>query len=132
MGNVVAVVDPMGNVTSSSYDPADQVTSVTDAASSTVAATTTYLYNKNGYEKQVTNPDGESTSYAYADPAYPRLATTLTDPLGRTTTYSYDPDGQISGVTEPSGWSLSYAYNAAGELCWKASVTDQVSAGHMV
>ena len=122
MGNVVAVVDPMGNVTSSSYDPADQVTSVTDAASSTVAATTTYLYNKNGYEKQVTNPDGESTSYAYADPAYPRLATTLTDPLGRTTTYSYDPDGQISGVTEPSGWSLSYAYNAAGELCWKASV----------
>ena len=73
----------------------------------------------------MTDPLGDTATYAYGDAAHPGDVTSMTDPAGRVKTFIYDADGDVasisvspsSGVTE----TTSYAYDADGERTCQAS-----------
>lgn len=87
-GDLVATADPLGNVSSTYYDPI-------------------------GRPLEVTDPDGNTSSYSY-DPAGNKL--TSTDPLGSTTTFGYAADGELTSVTDASGSTTRYTYDGIGDV----------------
>jgi RHS repeat-associated protein len=119
-GHVATVVDPTSQTTMNSYDPAGNLVTVTRPD----ATTRTYTYN--GNSQRLTDTDGAShaTSWAYNNPAYPKLPTTMTDPLSRVTTYGYDQVGnritlqQHGGncAATPKTSCITYAFDAAHQL----------------
>jgi RHS repeat-associated protein len=85
------VTDPRGVHDTYSFNPAGLLSSVTDAAGTPAAQTTTTAFDP------TTN-----------------LLTSETDPLGRTTSYTYDNLGNVTSLTElagtahPSTWTFTY------------------------
>ena len=101
-GDLLSVTDPLHNVTTYSYDYLGRKTSETAPNPTTGAAagstlTTTYTYDL----------DGDLLSE--------------TDPLGHTTSYSYDHLGELSSETDPDGGVTSYGYDLMGD---ETSLTD--------
>ncbi|HEX6701714.1 MAG TPA: DUF6531 domain-containing protein [Gaiellaceae bacterium] len=106
-GRVVTETDPLGNVTSYSYDKVGNRTGVTDAASHT----TSYEYDAENRLTKVTAPDGGMTQYTY-DGAGNLL--TRVDAKNHTTTYTYDNANRQTSVTSPTGQQWTFAYDANG------------------
>jgi RHS repeat-associated protein len=84
---MTAVVDPLGNQTS-------------------------ITYNASGLPVSVTDPLGNSTQFGHdgAD------LVSVTDPLGNTTTQFVDGVGRVAAVTDPLGRNTRYTYNALNEI----------------
>ena len=103
-GNLTSVTDPLGNVTTYTYNDRNELIGMTDAD----GGHTTYGYDASGNLISVTDPrDGEAT-YAYdAD----NRETGMTDADGGRTTYVYDSDGEETSVTDPNGNETEYTYN---------------------
>ena len=94
---------------------------------------TTYRdYDADGNLLEVTDPDGETTSYAYGDSTHPGDITSVTDPDGHVTAYTYDADGDVAtSSVSPSATvtdTTAYAYDADGERYCTVSPV-QVAAG---
>ncbi|MFL6054039.1 MAG: DNRLRE domain-containing protein, partial [Actinoallomurus sp.] len=125
--NVVTETSPVGGVTTSTYDEADEriSTSTPPDTSTGTAPTTRYTYDKVGNLLTQTDPKGVATtsdpndfvtSYAY-DEIY-QLAT-ATDAAGHVFTYTYDNVGNVSTVvdprknatSDPSDFSAMYTYD---------------------
>jgi RHS repeat-associated protein len=106
-GNILTRTDPLGHVTSYTYDANQNMLSMSVQANSGYA-TTSYTYN------------------SFAEPL------TITDPLNNTTTNTYDPVGNLLTVTTPSpdGHTAAsvtqFAYNSLGEM---TQITDPL--GHI-
>ncbi|MCI0456868.1 MAG: hypothetical protein L0Z62_07815 [Gemmataceae bacterium] len=81
-------IDPLGNRTTTLFDAAGNVTSVTDASNNT----TTFAYD-----------------------ALNRLSS-QTDPLGETATFAYDGVGHLTSTTDRNGRRRDYAYDDAGRM----------------
>jgi RHS repeat-associated protein len=114
VGNLTSTTDPAGGVTKIAYDADNRPTTVTDPA----GGITRYGYDLAG--NGVVMRDARSASatdntyatrYGY-DPAQRR--TSITDPLGRVTGYEHDKPGRLAKVANPSGTSVAYTYTAAG------------------
>lgn len=128
-GDPLAVTDPLGHVTTTTYDADRNVQTVKDAKNQT----TTYVYDDedrltsvqradtpqttlgtaywpDGSMKSQTDGAGKVTNYTYDEQG--RL-TAMTDPLNRTTSYGYDGAGNQTGVTNPSGQTTTIGYDAA-------------------
>lgn len=145
-GNPTTTTDPAGKTTTSAYDAANRLSSVTDARNNT----TTYGYDAAGNRTSVKNALGHTTISTYDDlnrletERDARLKTTayrydaagnrtrITTPSGKITTYDYDADNRLASVVDPLGNALggvpashrvSYAYDAAGH---QISETDQL------
>jgi RHS repeat-associated protein len=122
-GDKTQTQDPDGNVTTSTYDGDSRVASVTQAAytppggSSSITAPTTYAYDEDGNLAQVTDPEGNVTSYTYDALADKTAETT---PLG-TTNYTYDADGEQLSATDPLNNETQSTWNYFGD---QASSTD--------
>lgn len=120
-GNITSVTDPVGSVTSSTYRTVNGPTitsdllSEIDAAGTSIASTTDYVYDSAGHLcRKVQNPTVALASIgctgSLGGAADQDLATgytyttnnqllTGTDPLGTLTLYGYDSNGNQIGVT---------------------------------
>ena len=124
-GRMTSMTTPRGNVaggnpaaytTSYSYDPLDELTSVTNPDGDTVS----YTYDAVGNKLSMTDPDSNMTKYGYD--AENRL-TTVTAPGPAVTSYAYDAVGNKISMTDPDGYTTAYGYNKANRL---ATVTSQL------
>jgi RHS repeat-associated protein len=99
--------DPLGDVTTWTYDPVGNLTATTDAN----GHSTHYGYDAANELTSVTAPDGTVTSYVYDDDGN---LTSRTDANQHTTTHAYDASNRLTGTTDPLSRSWSYGYDANG------------------
>ncbi|MGB7154128.1 MAG: IPT/TIG domain-containing protein [Candidatus Acidiferrales bacterium] len=145
LGNILSTTDPLGNVTSNTYDSYDNPTSLTQPSVTGGTPVTTYTYNSFGEVLTMTDPLGHVTTNTYdthgnllsvttpapnsnttgsvTQFAYNSLGqlTQITDPLGRITSVTYTPAGLIASITDPQSNVTTYAYDSRGD---RTSVTD--------
>lgn len=106
--------------TTTAYDAADRITSITDPAGTVTA----YGYDDAGNQTSVTVDPGsaphlnETTTYNYDEL---NRVVAITDPLGRSTTYAYDSRGRKTSETRgatltESGITTAYTYDDLGRL----------------
>ncbi len=147
-GNELTTTDPASDVTTSTYDPDDQlcwseplsVSSPTcsSAPTGTGTQTTTYSYDPDGHRLSSVAPDGNAAGPAcfyLTSSSFDNLNNTLSDtnPSGgttcanettSTTSYTFDADGnQLTEADPPPPGqtgkvTTTSAYDADGELCW--------------
>ncbi|MEX2972531.1 DUF6531 domain-containing protein [Streptomyces sp. C184] len=111
---VVAVTDPLGNTTRTTYDTHDRPLQITDP----LGATTHFTYDEDGRLVSVVRPDGSTSAATYTDLGLPAE---VTGPDGLTVRQEYDPKGNRIAVTDPAGQTTRFSYDARGHL---ASVVD--------
>ncbi|MGD0881558.1 MAG: RHS repeat-associated core domain-containing protein [Acidimicrobiales bacterium] len=92
------------------------------SAAATPLGDSSSLLNDEGQLTSTTDPKGETTTYAYTNPAFPTDATSMTNPLGKVTSYTYDADGDQVSATDPAGNVMTTAYDADGRICYSAPV----------
>ena len=109
LGNLVQVVDAIGNITKYTYQY-NLLAEITDANGNQTA----YTHNSNGDLTDVTFPDGTSEHYVIAN----GVLFQKTDRKGQTVGYAYDAIGRLQGVsfwglTGPGGTAVgqNYIYN---------------------
>ncbi|MFC1431561.1 IPT/TIG domain-containing protein [Streptacidiphilus sp. N1-3] len=104
------VTDPLGQVTTSTYDQDGNLTSRT----APLGDTSSYTYDPLGDLTSATSPLGETTGYGY-DAVGNR--TSVSDPDGGSTTYTYGGQaGEVTGVTDPDGRTESLVYDSDGDV----------------
>ncbi|GJM09837.1 MAG: hypothetical protein DHS20C11_21130 [Lysobacteraceae bacterium] len=104
---LIQTIDPLGNVSSQTYNGVGQVATSTDAN----GHTTEFEYDETGRQTLVRFPDGSTTSKQY-DARGSLIAET--DELGRTTSYEYDELGRQVAVVHPDGAREETVYSPAG------------------
>jgi len=77
------------------------------------AVTETYQYDEAGNVTRITDQQGRSINATYTSRGQPA---TQTDALGRTTQYSYDAAGNLTSVTDPLNQTTRYTYDGMGRL----------------
>jgi RHS repeat-associated protein len=113
--NVVSVIDPNGNTTQYRYDLANERTD-------TIRADGTDLhtdYFVDGTVKDQVDAAGNVTSYGYDALARETSETTPVTtacPTGCTTSYTYDATGNRLTAVDPLQQTTTYTYDAANEL----------------
>ncbi len=124
---VSSIVLPSGTSLVSSVDYATgKILSSSDGADNY----STYSYTDNGQIATITSPNGEITTYIYAENGIDLVriesgigareyiyndyhqVTSSTDYLGNTTSYEYNLDGQLTKITDPLGTETVYTYNS--------------------
>jgi RHS repeat-associated protein len=108
---LLSSTDPLGHVTSNTYDAAGNALTATDA----MGAVTTYTYNSLNEVLDTTSPLGRTTHRTY-DTRGNLL--TVVDPLGNTTTNHYDDashPGDLTSTSDPDGRVTTFTYDAAGD-----------------
>jgi RHS repeat-associated protein len=108
-GRMRRATDPMGNYVQIAYDKLNQVTSSTNA----LGGVTAYGYDANGNLLTLTDAKNQATSYAYDLLERP---ITRTDPMGRTHTFAYDANGNPITLTDRNGTVNSRTYDALGRV----------------
>ena len=116
-GYLTKIIDPLGDKTSYSYDPATRLIASTTNAD---GAVTRFQYDSQGNRTNLTDALGNVTRYTY-DPIYNQV-TSLTDANGRTTVYQYDSRGNKTNEIDPLLQSQSWTYDGHGNVL---SHTDQ-------
>jgi len=109
--NVVAVTDPLGYVTSMTYDTAGNM--LTKTAPSPLDYEESWTYDSDNLVTSYTNGDGATTEYDYDVDGQ---LVTLTDPLGNEVDFTYTSEGQINTVTTEEGRVTDYGYDAEGNM----------------
>jgi RHS repeat-associated protein len=110
--------DPLGRVTSYSYDALDRLVSTTRPD----GTVTRQAYDAEGRRVSSTDAAGNVTTYAY-DPVGRLVRTTFAD--GSSTSMTYDGAGQVMETVDELGNVRWSEYDAAGHL---ASTTDPLGA----
>ncbi len=147
-GNVTQtnVTDPRNNVRVVTYDSHGYKASITDAAGTTIAQTTTFERDgTSGLLTAIVDARGRRTefqrdystgsitqskmlagtgnavigSHSYT-PKFNRVAS-YTNPVGKTTTRSYDAFGNLAAVTDPLQHQATYTHNTAGQVLARAN-----------
>ncbi len=108
-GQLVRLVDPLGNITYYNYDANDNLIQMTDAAGQIYS----YQYNSQGSLTQSTDPLGNVTKFTYGALA---TLTSVTDPDGNTTQNQYNQNGDLTSTIYADGTVEMNAFNPIGEL----------------
>jgi YD repeat-containing protein len=145
MGNLIRIIDPLGNTIDQSYDGLNRMVQQTQPAPAASAArpsivyaydgldqltsvqdprnlVTTYTVDGLGNQTGISSPDTGVTAKTYNAAGY--LATS-TDAKGQTTSYQYDVLNRVTSIVYADGSSTAFAYdqgaNGIGRL---TQVTD--------
>ena len=94
------ITEPNGSKTVEQFNSAGEVTSVTRASETSIAATTTYEYNGFNELVAVADPNKHTTTYGYD---YAGDRTSEMDPDGDETKWGYDSTHDVEAMTTPSG-----------------------------
>ncbi len=127
-GNILTTTAPptsvggSAQVTTSHYNGADELSSVTTGSGTSAAATTSSCYDPNGDETSAVYADGNTSGIAACETASPWVISSSPHPTQAAyqTTYGYDSVGeQVSTTTPattaaPAGATTTSAYDAAG------------------
>ena len=97
-GQVTEIKDPLGTLTTYSFDAMNRETGMTNAAGTGLAGITTYGYDAAGNQTTVTDAADETTTTTYD--ALDRVSTVEDADTG-VTTYAYDNDGRLHVLTDP-------------------------------
>lgn len=106
-GKLLSKKDALGQITSYGYDSFGELTSITDASGSI----SRIEYDAHGNVNAAIDPALNQRSFEYD---LLGRATAIVDPLGRRTTMQYSDLGRLVSVTEPNGNVTRYEYDAAG------------------
>ena len=117
VGNELSQEDANSHTTSYTYDPADRLETVTAPD----LGVTSYGYDLAGDLTSRTDANNHQTTYAYDSD---NRRTSVTSPLGQVWTTTYDPAGNVSTQTDANGnatqtqgdGQTSYSYDHAGRL----------------
>ncbi len=140
-GQVVGTTDPLGNTTINAYtlgvsgvpsgllycsvDPANYASGMTCPGYGTTAlGASTKTFDSNGDVLTSTTQGGATTTYAYANAAFPSQLSSKVGPNGDTSTYTYNTSGQ---AIESS--VVTFGPNAAYQHYQAISVTAYDSSG---
>jgi RHS repeat-associated protein len=137
-GSTTTITEPNGSETEEQFNQDGLVSSVTRAAGTPLAATTTYEYDPAEELSAVTNPEGQTTEFAYdgegnkiseTNPEGDETIWTYNDahqvtnetsPSGEETAITRDPDGNPENISRPAPGgetqTTSYEYGSHGEL----------------
>ncbi len=99
-GSETRITEPNGATTVEQFNEAGEPTSVTHAASTSIAATAAYEYNGSGELVALTDPDLHKTEYGYN--ANGDL-TSEKNADGDETKWEYDSTHDVIGITTPDG-----------------------------
>lgn len=131
------VTDPLGNITSNIYD-LDGNLCVSGTGSTSLYASgdpscgwisgyTYDTFDMLGNVRSSEDPNGNTTTYARGNDAYPSDVTIVTPQSGTNmgpTNYTYNMDGRAIQEQEGTGAYVSIAYDSAGNKCWQAPVSN--------
>lgn len=109
LGNLVAVTDPMGQVTSFTYDALGRKTSATNALSET----TRYEYDAMGNLILLEDPNKGNTLFEYDLTG--RLLKEIR-PLLQEISYGYDANGNLTEVIDPNNRRTVHSYDVFNRL----------------
>jgi RHS repeat-associated protein len=105
------ITEPDGSETVEQFNSEGLITSATKAAGTPIAATTTYEYNPAEEVTALTNPDGQTTEFEY-DEEGNKIGET--GPEGEETTWTYDGAHRVLTETNPSGEKTTIVRDAHG------------------
>ena len=121
VGNLNAQTDPRGNTATLTYDVARRLltsTAPTPYDSGSLLVRTTNAYDADGRITSVTRTNAGANQVTQT--AYTRTgqAQSITDPNGNTTSFAYDLDDRQTSVTQPAplGRITRFTYDALGRL----------------
>ena len=112
--NLVSLTNPLGGVSTFTYNAHNQVTSVTNP----LGGTKTFTYDAEGRKLSEKDADGVGTSHTFDKAGQ---VTSVTEGNGNTTTFTYDGFGRKVGASNGEGGTYSYTYDGVGN---QLSVTD--------
>jgi len=112
--NIIAVTDPNTNTTTYTYDPDNRQISMVNAAGDTTLTS----YDADGNVLTSTAPNNNTTTNVYD--ALNRVITRY-DQIGLITSTAYDPVGNVLTTTDGLGHTTSYMYDALNR---RTSMTD--------
>jgi len=114
LDDLKSITDPLGDTTSLDYDPNQNLTGRTDAN----GHKTSLAYDRFDELFIVTRPDGSTlqTGYDQAGNVFSQ-----SDPAGKTTTYGYDALNRRTSETDPLGRTRTYGYDQTSN---QTSLTD--------
>ena len=136
-GLVKTHTDPLGRISTNTWDALQRLTSVSDALGYISNVYTKldltamrdrlgnwkyFTYDSMQQLTSETNELGRATTYSYCDCG---ALESITDALGNTTTFNYDLNGRTTSILRPGGLNVTNHYTIFGEL---TRVTD--SAGN--
>ncbi|MFZ2267356.1 MAG: RHS repeat-associated core domain-containing protein [Azonexus sp.] len=105
----ISEIDPLGGMTTYTYDAAGRTSSVTDPA----GRRTAYTYDDSGNLLVLERPDGASLGASFNAQGKPL---SITDPNGATWQQEWDERGLLVAQTSPLGHASQFEYDAHGQL----------------
>src|SRR5699024_4394499 len=113
IGQIIAVEDALGGVSTSEYDADDRNTQNSSELAEEGSDThrVSYEYDAMGRVTKLTNEDGTFETYTYDENG--NLLSSA-DENGHTTTYTYDKNNNVLTATDPMGGVTTYTYSETG------------------
>ncbi len=108
-GNLGAMTDETGLVTSMGYDALERLIALDDPTQGLIQR----VYNEAGEVEQYINGDGETYEYGYD--AVSRLTET-TDPLGYVKSFGYDARDNVKSVVDGRGGVTTFGFDALDRM----------------
>ncbi len=124
MGNVTQVEDPLGKIWTYGYNGTNDRTfcetpfTITNPPPAPVTIQKTQYTWSGGVCTQVSNPEGEVTTFTY-DPTTKDL-TQIQDAEALTTVITYNGNGDITKIDDPAGIETDYTYDDYGRTLTKS------------
>ncbi|MFA5144009.1 MAG: RHS repeat-associated core domain-containing protein [Candidatus Omnitrophota bacterium] len=116
---IKTVTDPMGNVTSYTYDGAGNLKKITYPQVNGAVPIVELSYNTYGQLETVTDPNSIVAKYTYYPDSWYLNKIICDYGTGRfnyTTEYAYDQAGNVASIKDPQGYTTTFQHNALNQV----------------